>query len=150
MFTAAWFKDTLERVIKTVLQAFIASLILSSTDHLTLKRELVIAAIAAGLALLKAVVAVAIPSNISPASWATGRSRYLVDIVERFLFTFVQAFAAALLTDYHISGLRSAALAGIAAALSFLMSLLSLSLPSQTSPASLVPATTATPPPVKV
>lgn len=145
MFTAAWFKDTLERVVKTGLQVFFATLILSGVyQHLTTKRAIVLAAIAAGFAALKCVVAVAIPANVSPASFASGARRYVVDIVERLIFSFIEGFAAYMLTDYHLSGLHSAVAAGVAAALSFVMSLLSLSVPSPISPASLIPGPVAT------
>lgn len=139
MFTSIWFKDTLERIVKTTAQGFVAALILASSYHLDAYKGLIFALIAAGLCAAKGIVATVIPSNVSPASFATGPRRYVADIVERLLFSFLEGFAAALIVNYHLSGLRSAAMAGVMAAASVVTSLLSLSLPSPVSPASLVP-----------
>lgn len=147
MFTAVWLKDNAERIVKTAVQGFVASLVLASTYHLDTSKGLIYALTAAGLCAAKGVVATAIPSKVSPASFSTGTTRYLTDIVERLLFSFAEGFAAALIVNYHLSGLRSAAMAGVMAAASFVTSAVSLPVPSGISPASLVPAPAAPTPP---
>jgi hypothetical protein len=140
MFTATWFKDTLERTIKTALQAFLAVIILSGDYHLTAVRAAVIAGLAAAFTVVKAAIAPLLPGlKITPASWAAGPVRTLLDIGERLIFTFAEVGIALIVKngDYHLSTLRDAALAGLAAALSLVMSLLSTGMPA-ISPASLV------------
>ena len=142
MFTSLWFKDMLERAGKSALQAFIAAFVLSGTLSLDTLEAAAIAGITAALTVVKAIVATFIPSDITPASFAAGRLSWLVDVVERLIFTFVEAFLAVLLvgSDYNISTLRAAALAGIAAAVSVITSMLSAAVPG-ISPASLVQGT---------
>lgn len=139
VFTPLWFKDMLERVGKSALQAFIAVIILHGTYSLDVVQAAAIAGLTAALTVVKAILATVIPSDLTPASFAAGRLSWFTDVVERLLFTFIEAFVSALLvgTSYNLSILRSAALAGLAAALSVLSSMLSASKPA-ISPASLV------------
>ena len=149
MFTATWFKDTAERALKSFVQAFVSVLIVSGAYDLDALKAATIAGITAGLTVVKSVIAALIPSDISPASVASGSRRYIVDGVERLIFTFIEVFLATWLIDPHfnLSSLQDAAIAGLAAGLSALTSLLSGSV-AAISPASLVkpaaPATTHT------
>jgi len=67
-----WVKDTIERVVVTFVQAFLAVVVAAGTDWLDVStlRAAAIAGGAAVLAALKAVVATRTPDTVSPASLA--------------------------------------------------------------------------------
>lgn len=68
MFNRVWFRDTAERAIATAVQTFLALVLAGSlTDVATLKAAGV-AAVAAGLSVLKSAIAARIPGTVSPAS----------------------------------------------------------------------------------
>lgn len=70
MFHRVWLRDTAERAIATAAQTFLALVLAGSlTDVATLKAAAV-AAVAAGLSVVKSAIAARIPGTLSPASVA--------------------------------------------------------------------------------
>lgn len=138
MFSIAWLRDTGERVLRSVIAAVIAALVLTGPLNLTAAKGLLFVAITAGLTVIKTALAALIPNG--PPAGVFGTASWAVDAFERVLATFIEVGIAALLTggSYDVSGLRTAALAGVGAAVSLLVSLIAAPVPSPISPASLV------------
>lgn len=68
MFNRVWLKDCAERAVATAAQTFLALVLAGSlTDVATLKAAGV-AAVAAGLSVVKSMLAARIPGTVSPAS----------------------------------------------------------------------------------
>jgi hypothetical protein len=144
MFTVIWLKDTAERVLRTVLQAVIAAVVLSGPFNLTAAKSVLFVALTAGLTVVKDALAELVSGTASPASFAPTADWFL-DAFERLAATFVIAFVSALLVggSYDISAGKQAALAGVAAVGSLLMSLVASVLHPTISPASFVEQTSA-------
>jgi hypothetical protein len=140
MFTILWLKDTAERVLRTVIQAVVAAVVFTGTFDLTSAKTLVFVALTAGLTVVKDALGALLGGTESPASFAPTVSWFL-DAFERLAATFVAAFLSALLTggSYDISTGKQAALAGVAAVASLLMSLFAAGLEPTITPASFVP-----------
>lgn len=70
--SSTWLKDTLERVISTFAQAFLAVLIAAGTDYVNVStwKAAAVAGGAAVFSVLKSALAAARPNTISPASLA--------------------------------------------------------------------------------
>jgi hypothetical protein len=136
MVTALWLKDLAERVVRTALQA-----VISAPFDLTAAKTLIFVALSAGFAVIVEAIRVLLASA-GPYNGPRYSRGWFVDALERLILTFVQAFIAALLTNgsYDLTTARSAAIAGIAAAVSFVMSLLAQPVPRTLTPASLVKA----------
>jgi hypothetical protein len=136
MVTALWLKDLAERVVRTALQAVIAALVLSAPFDLTAAKTLVFVALSAGFTVVVEAVRMLLESRP-----ATGRL-WSMDTLERLVLTFLQTFLAAFLTtgSYDLNTAKTAALAGVAAIVSLLMSVLAKPVPRTLTPASLVKA----------
>ena len=75
--------------------------------------------------------------------------QWVIDTIERAVFTFLQAFIAVMLATLpedwlNVSAIRAAAVGGLAAALAVVKAAIASRVPSSVSPASLAPATTDT------
>lgn len=69
------------------------------------------------------------------------RKQWLLDTLERLLATFIETFigAISLSAAFDVSALKSAAIAGVAAGLSYLKSTFATLLPNTVSPSSMAP-----------
>lgn len=76
-----WLFDAIERSLSTYIQSFIGFLIVSGVTDLSAVKTAAIAAIPAGLSLLKSLIAQRYaPGTVSPASFVPARSRRRLDL----------------------------------------------------------------------
>ena len=67
-FNKVWFRDTAERAISTAVQTFLALVLAGSLTDVATMKAAAVAAVAAGLSVVKSALAARVPGTVSPAS----------------------------------------------------------------------------------
>ena len=66
-FNKVWFRDTAERAIATAVQTFLALVLAGSLTDVATMKAAAVAAVAAGLSVVKSALAARVPGTVSPA-----------------------------------------------------------------------------------